>query len=918
MKIRIEEIKELVANKKYNRASEIAKELNWQKVKDWSSLSAAITAHKHAGEIEEARDMAILAYNRNYGGKQLVYELTSLLIRLKQFDEANELFKEYEKMLPHSVDRYILYYELRKAEGAASSELIEILEDYRSEEIEEKYLYELAKLYSKAGKKRECIRACDDIAVLFPDGVFVVKALKMKQYNGGTLTEKQEEILDKSRSQRLDEDSTKEMLFEQQMDPSRFSENKDAEINEMLDGTAPTRKTADLSQTMQELQEQASHADDVDYSEFETEEDENGVNRKLKRFVLAQVEAAKKAEKQVEDPFTPEMYPDDEAAAAVENSITADTTEIIGSSADAAQTREPEAENVQDVEPTSQSEQSVEAASEGAQTDKPEGDVKLAQASESLKELIANAKKKIESSYDQITRENEQETREQERRKAEEHIRAREDAMEIDQVAVPGNNIYDTQNLQAEIARNLSAVLDDDDFGQDTSMFRPNPVQDTQDEEPETDPNEQIEGQLSIADWIETVREEKYGSQDTKEYSKSELNRLLDQKEENSAAYEKMLEEKRQGKKASVEVSKGNTQEMLIEAKTDLAIRTGKASQKLEEAVEVLKEAAAAAEEITASVENVSLDTARLDTVPESVLAEYVEREMKESQPESRPFSGADKSAPQAAPKKTATVKSPVRTQGDQKLDANLSRYFKKYREMPGLESQIAEFFNALPTEMQETTSKSGNIIISGNSSSDKYDLAKTIVRAINSLYPDEPRKIAKTTGESINHRGVEKSIQKLRGTVLVVEGAGVMKPKRVQELLDCMERDTGRMIVILEDADAEINVLLEYNPGMAEKFNYRMVLKQYTVNEHVEMARRYANRRSYEVDDDALLELYLQIDKMHATVENIKVDDVKEIINRAIEHSEKRASRKFFKGIKKKHTENGDFIYLTEADFKG
>jgi REP element-mobilizing transposase RayT len=96
------------------------------------------------------------------------------------------------------------------------------------------------------------------------------------------------------------------------------------------------------------------------------------------------------------------------------------------------------------------------------------------------------------------------------------------------------------------------------------------------------------------------------------------------------------------------------------------------------------------------------------------------------------------------------------------------------------------------------------------------------------------------------------------------------------------------------------------------------MVLKQYTVNEHVEMARRYANRRSYEVDDDALLELYLQIDKMHATVENIKVDDVKEIINRAIEHSEKRASRKFFKGIKKKHTENGDFIYLTEADFKG
>jgi hypothetical protein len=836
--------------------------------------------------------MAILAYNRNYGGKQLVYELTSLLIRLKRFDEANELFEEYEKMAAHDPNRYLLYYELRKAEGAASSELVAILEDYKNEDLDERYWYELAKLYSKTGKKKDCIRVCDDISTFFPDGAFVVKALKMKQYNGAALTEKQEEIVARARAQRLDEDSTKEMLFEQQMDPTRFSENEEAEINEMLDGTAPTRKTADLSQTMQELQEKAAHADDVDYTEFETEEDENGVNRKLKRFVLAQVEAAKQAE----------IYPDDEVAATVENPITADTTEIVGSVA----------EDVAEDEGTQTDESEEEV--QNSQISEPEEEAKIGQMPESLKELIAKARKNIDSTYDQIARENEQEKREQERREAEEHIRAREDAMQIDAVAVPGNNIYDTQNLQAEIARNLSAVLDDEDFGQDTSMFRPNPAQETQEEEPETDENEQIEGQLSIADWIETVREEKYGSQDTKEYSKSELNRILDQKEENSAAYEKMLEEKRQGKKASVEVSKGNTQEMLIEAKTDLAIRTGKASQKLEEAVEILKEAAAAAEEITASVENVSLDTARLDTVPEEVLAEYVEREMASEQAEKRPFSGSA----QVAQKRPVVAKQTGKAQGELKLDSNLARYFKKYKDMSGLESQIAEYFKALPTEMQDTTSRSGNIIISGNSSSDKYDLAKTIVRAINSLYPDEPRKIAKTTGESINHRGVEKSMQKLRGTVLVIEGAGVMKPKRVQELLDCMERDTGRMIVIMEDADAEINVLMEYNPGLAEKFNHRMILKQYTVHELVEMARKHANRRSYEVDDDALLELYQQVDKMRAADDHIKVDDVKDIINRAIEHSEKRASRKFFKGIKKKHTDSGDLIYLTEADFKG
>jgi hypothetical protein len=159
--------------------------------------------------------------------------------------------------------------------------------------------------------------------------------------------------------------------------------------------------------------------------------------------------------------------------------------------------------------------------------------------------------------------------------------------------------------------------------------------------------------------------------------------------------------------------------------------------------------------------------------------------------------------------------------------------------------------------------------------------------------------------------------MERLHGTVLVVEGAGVIQPKRVSELLACMDKDTNRMIVILEDADAEINMLLEFNPELTKRFNHRIILKQYTVNELVEMAKKFARRRSYEVDDDALLELYLRIDKLHTENDNIKLDDVKEIINRAIEHSEKRASRKIFKGIKKKHTDNGDLIYLTESDFK-
>ena len=253
----------------------------------------------------------------------------------------------------------------------------------------------------------------------------------------------------------------------------------------------------------------------------------------------------------------------------------------------------------------------------------------------------------------------------------------------------------------------------------------------------------------------------------------------------------------------------------------------------------------------------------------------------------------------------------------EKKLSGELAKIFRKYREMPGLESQLAAYFESLEQEMAISTSQIGNIIISGNSSSDKSDLARAIVRAVNYLYPEHTRKIAKTTGDSINNRGLAKAMNKLKGTALIVEGAGAIQPKRMSEMLECLEQDTERMIVILEDSDAEMNVLLNFNPEMTQKFNHRIVLKQYTVNELVEMARKFARKRQYEVSDDALLELYLKIDKLRNNVDNIRMDDIKEIINHAIVKAEKRGSKRFFGGLKRKRGENGDVTILVEADFK-
>lgn len=948
MNLKIEQIKRLAAKKAYKEAAAIAKDMSWHKVKDWSALATAINVQEAVGDYEEARDMAILAYNRNLGGRKLVYKLTELMIKLKQFDDADGLYEEYERMSQHDVSRYVLYYLLRKAEGASDNELVEILEDYKNQEIDEKYMYELAELYAKTGRRDECVKACDELALLFQDGVYVEKAMKLKQGLGAPLTTMQIKIIDDAQDREEKEEKTKEMLFEQQQELARIRQD---DIEDALNEDAGKLEAASLEP------ETAAH-DEVMPEESSIDSDES---------VLSETETAGAAKTASREPEASDALKTSEAAAETINSSRAES-----SSAN-------QGESVFEL---------ANKAAHSSSTSKP------GQMPESLKELIENAKKKIESSYDRMSRENEEERLTQERAEAERHIREREDAMEIEAVRVPNyNDIYDTQNIQAQLAQNLSSMLDDE---QDPQIFRPNPVPvdsvSNGEGQQSAEDDEQIEGQLSLADWIESVRQQKYGNKDTKEYSKEELERMLDEKDEKSAAYEKLVEEQKalaqaSGTEFNEEEARleAKSRMMLHAAKTDLAIRTGKAVLKQEEAVSRMRQNnAGVQQELTATVEpevlelntkpeaaaskpepestkpeaaaskiepekaepksepksakiedttEISLDTAEIVSISEEMLENIVKQELdtaasSEQEPESVSEAGvvgelAEEEKPRRIKPQKVKEEEPAvddieqAVDDNRKLSGDLAKIFRKYREMPGLESQLVEYFDTLDSEMSINNSSVGNILISGNSSSDKTDLARTIVRAVNHLYPDNPKKIAKTTGDSINHRGISKAMSKLRGTALIVEGAGAIHPKRISEIMECLKQDTDRMIVIFEDSDAEMNVLINFNPELTKMFNHRIVLKQYTVNELVEMARKFARKRQYEVDDDALLELYLKIDKLHSVTDNIRLDDIKEIINKAIAHSEKRASRRFFGGIKKKRSENGDIFFLSEADFK-
>lgn len=608
--IKIDQIKKLAAKKDYAEAAAIAKELNWSKVKDWQSLATAINVQEAVGDYEEARDMAILAYNRNLGGRKLVYKLTEFFIKVGDFENANELYEEYSRTSQHDVSRFILLYDLKKAQNASDNELVGILEDYRDHEIDEKYMYELATLYYKTGRKEECVKTCDNIVLWFQDGRYVEKAVQLKEQLGVTLTKTQKGILEDVKKRKDDIEAAKEELFAKQKelialkrdDVEDVFREEDEKISELPKKAAQTPKEVHLNVPEYDRQQEEGP--------LSMDLVQNDQNNDIKEFIM-------KALSKNSDNSKSQLSEQEASVRKIET---------------------PQVEKPEVAEALSE-------AGEKAFSNE------INKANLSLKELIANAKQKLDNNYDKINKEDEAE----QRREAEARINEKAKNIDIN-VPVPDYSLYDTKNLQEELAANMSDLFKADEEDEDVKTFVPaSKHQDEKQEEKEpvkenatevsvntdiadeaentgtSDDDDQIEGQMDITEWMQSVREEKYGKQDTREFSKSELERYLDEKEEKSAAYEKMVERKKaEALVAGKEIDKEEAKQVALaqmavdSARMDLAIRTGKAAARLEQeaakaAAAVTKKAPVNAEEPS---EEIPLVTAQIPTVSESMISD--------------------------------------------------------------------------------------------------------------------------------------------------------------------------------------------------------------------------------------------------------------------------------------------------------
>lgn len=893
--LKIEQIKKLAAKKDFQTASKVAKALDLRRVKDWQTLALLIQVHDSAGDLEEAREVSVIAYNKNLGGRRLVYKLADICLRLKDYDEANELYKDYIKMAPRDPSRYVLEYKVLKAQNASPDELIEVLEEYREHEIDEKYLCELAYLYSNTGRGKECVEECDEIITLFRDGVYVERAVALKkQYVA--LSPAQEKILEeaaiKSAKAALAKETGDETLAQEEEQPLRRQETKEMSLVDV----AP--------------QDDSEAAGEQDDTASDVQDETPAKQGRFKAFLSKTFLADDEEEAEEEAQFEAEEVAEEQAQFEAEE----DAEEETGFESEKDTEEEP------DVQP--ESEQEEDSYDTGAKGNIEVGNIEdyaqsnaaISAASASIQQMIEDARNKIDDSFEKAQRQAEEEKKE----------------AEISNMSVPVRNygVYDTQTLQTELVNSMSEIFsqeeDDENAAGQQAVSDSTIREDGQDVEA---PEEQIEGQLSIEDWIEVIREEKYSKQQTKEFSRAELEKILEKREQEHQEYERL--------KAKVELYEDPVRKqrealervIINSVKTDLAIRTGKATAKLENDVIQLRLERKAREEAERIRKEKEIEEAkklaeeakqREEEAKRVAELEKAKEELyKKEQDEIAAVKAVEEALAQEAAKEAAvTEERPKKNYSEDgmapmNLPEAVKKYFKKYEDVENLEKLLVGFYTESVLRSNETNSSSGNIIISGNHNADKTGLAMSIIKGLNVLFPEKPRKVARTTGESINSRGIEKVMYKLKGTVLVVEDAGSLNKSRVEEILRVLDMETDNMLVILEDSDDDIDALLNENPEINKKFNHKIQLKYLSVNEMVEVAKKYVLEQGYMVDDGALLALYLAMDKLNNSSNYVETDDIYEVMDEVMSNADRRNHKKLF-GRKKNDSTN----VITESDF--
>ena len=312
-------------------------------------------------------------------------------------------------------------------------------------------------------------------------------------------------------------------------------------------------------------------------------------------------------------------------------------------------------------------------------------------------------------------------------------------------------------------------------------------------------------------------------------------------------------------------------------------------------------------------------------SVPEDIVyAAKPDHEMVESEPKTKPANGnKEKITTETGSMNMIQEleKSLAREVADMTIkEGHLTReqakIFAYFTAVRGVGEQLASLFKG-QAGASKVNSACGNVVVTGESGNGKTTLAIDIVKALQKLQRVESSRLAKISGKKLNTRDIYETLGKLKGGALIIEKAGGLSDASMMALSLAMEGDTGGLLIILEDQKAEIQRMFHKNSNLASKFEYKVDIPVFTNDELIAFARSYARELGFSYDEFAVLALYDRIGNGQTNDHRVSVAEVKDMVDAAIEHSEKGGVRKLFAKITGKSVDEEGYRLLHEQDFE-
>lgn len=810
--IKAEQIVKLIGKKDFVTAAKIADGIDWKRVRNINMLMNVGSVYAEVGRYSDAKEILLMAFDRAPIGRRLAYKLTEVCIMSGDFDEAEHYYGNFVDLAPRDIGRYELQYKMAKKKGEPIEKLIAILQEYKKNDFDDAWAYELARLYHKAGMRDACIAECDELILWFGEGEYVEKAMELKMLYTPLSLSQQEKYNKRFQPQMKYDEAQVQAASTQMPDVNEQLPKEPVSVSLDIYNTANIQ--AALAESMKELMQ----------------DEEAG----------AQQEAFAVHVEEVPTYAAPETVETQTAAYAEQSTVqgqaVTDTVQpVAGEQAEEVQTAG---------EPVCQI--SASAQEQSYQT------TAMPQTSDML-----GATKDLRNVHRALAWNNmEPGLREEEALNLNEQI---EGQMTIDEVLAMYN-----QKLQESVEASKESIFHIVAKGEAPEDVLPDELLDTM---------------------PKSVAEHKEATESAQTVMAEEIPVQSDQKQAESE-YE--FEEPRT---ALIQPKRKPVQQEVEEPEQPGEAKAQPVQQMPEES------------EAWPTEMNVQ-------PVQPVTVSEADEEDEEEEAPRTGIRAEIDKMMKE--------MEVPVQRKGASgQLSEERKQSFAAFLHINGLEEQLAEIFDEAERIGEEKdTSLFGNVLIIGDHKSGKTTLATELMKNLNKTTNRKGRKIAKISGDRLNNKGIKETIAHLIGADLLVERAGEMNRTTTQELLNAMAGFTGGMLVVLEDTNDGMARLIAENPEVEVRFTHKIILKEYEISEWVALAKEYAEELDYGIDEMGVLALSAKIDSLYAQKTVVEMEDIKDIIDAAIEHSERKNIKRLFETVFSRKYKDSDLTMLRENDF--